>query len=266
MAFGRSNRNWHPLFSQNPDNLEPAFNPGPFQPMESLKVRLVDGPNAREGRVEVLHNGTWGTVCDDSWDDDDAKVVCRMLGYDTASATHMSKARYGSGVGPIWLDETQCTGQETNLGQCSMQAYGRGDCDHTEDAGVICPGESLKVRLVDGPNAREGRVEVLHNGTWGTVCDDSWDDNDAKVVCRMLGYKSTTHASKARYGSGVGPIWLDETQCTGQETNLGQCSMQAYGRGDCDHTEDAGVICEPVPDCRSLLCLMSPSIMDVSEN
>ncbi|XP_033764405.1 deleted in malignant brain tumors 1 protein-like isoform X2 [Pecten maximus] len=214
-------------------------------PKESLKVRLVDGPNAREGRVEVLHNGTWGTVCDDSWDDDDAKVVCRMLGYVTAVAVHTSKARYGSGVGPIWLDETQCSGQETNIGQCLMEPFGRGDCDHTEDAGVICQADSLKVRLVDGPSPLEGRVEVLHNGTWGTVCDDSWDDDDAKVVCRMLGHSSVVavHTSKARYGSGVGPIWLDETQCSGQETNLGQCSMEPFGRGDCDHTEDAGVIC-----------------------
>ncbi|XP_069120515.1 CD5 antigen-like [Argopecten irradians] len=217
-------------------------------PRQSLKVRLVDGPSPLEGRVEVLYNGTWGTVCDDSWDDDDAKVVCTMLGYGNAVAVHTSKARYGSGVGPIWLDETQCTGQETNLGQCIMEPYGRGDCDHSEDAGVICQKDTLKVRLVDGPSPLEGRVEVLYNGTWGTVCDDSWDDDDAKVVCTMLGQSSAVavHMSKARYGSGVGPIWLDETQCTGQETNLGQCTMEPYGRGDCDHSEDAGVICQQV--------------------
>ena len=44
------------------------------------------------------------------------------------------------------------------------------------------------VRLVDGPRYTEGRVELLYMGVWGTVCDDSFSTNDAKVFCRMLGY------------------------------------------------------------------------------
>lgn len=65
--------------------------------VEETLVRLVNGSGPHEGRVEVFHERRWGTVCDDVWDKKDGDVVCRMLGYQGATAVHKT-GRFGQGT------------------------------------------------------------------------------------------------------------------------------------------------------------------------
>ena len=101
------------------------------------------------------------------------------------------------------------------------------------------------MRLVDGIDETEGRVEIFYNGEWGTICDDIWGLPDADVVCREIGcpYGAIEAPGNAEFGGGTGAIWLDNVQCTGTELYLSDCVHNGWGEENCFHSEDAGVRC-----------------------
>ncbi|KAM7167499.1 scavenger receptor cysteine-rich domain-containing protein DMBT1-like isoform 4-T4 [Macrochelys suwanniensis] len=205
------------------------------------QIRLVNGADHCSGRVEIYYNGIWGTVCDDSWDLLDSNVVCKQLECGHAINATVS-AHYGEGAGQIWLDNVNCSGAESSLWACPSRGWGQHKCGHTSDAGVICSG-SKQVRLINGADHCEGRVEVHYRGTWGTICDDSWDLSDANVVCQHLGCGRSVNVTTANYGEGSGQIWLDELNCSGNESYLWACPSKGWGQHNCGHKEDAGVVC-----------------------
>ncbi len=99
-----------------------------------------------------------------------------------------------------------------------------------------------------GSGPHEGRVEVYLSGTWGTVCEDHWELQEATVTCRQLGYGRAV-AARTAYGGGSGPIWYDNVHCSGSEASLTQCSHRGLGVHDCDHSRDVGVICASECGC-----------------
>ncbi|XP_014881631.1 scavenger receptor cysteine-rich domain-containing group B protein-like, partial [Poecilia latipinna] len=204
-------------------------------------IRLSGSNEPCSGRVEIYHNGSWGTVCDDGWDLNDAAVACRQLGCGLALGAPQS-AHFGEGTGQIWLDDVVCSGNESSLAVCGHNGFGTHNCGHHEDAGVICSNHSIRLSGSNEPCS--GRVEIYHNGSWGTVCDDGWDLNDAAVACRQLDCGPALGAPPLAYfGQGTGQIWLDDLGCSGNESSLAVCGHSGFGTHDCGHGEDAGVNC-----------------------
>ena len=110
--------------------------------------------------------------------------------------------------------DLNCNGNEDTIFNCSYNNVQHRNCYYYEDAYVQCPGilnnnliiakimtHSIhtapnttdncingKIRLANGGSRFEGRVELCYGSVWGSVCSNLWDSDEAKVVCRQLGY------------------------------------------------------------------------------
>ncbi|CAC5384294.1 DMBT1 [Mytilus coruscus] len=206
------------------------------------QIRLVNGRTQTEGRVEVFHNNQWGTICDDAFDADDAKVVCKMLGYDTTFAEAFGGATYDQGTGPVMMGNVRCTGNENDIGDCPFNGWRNSQCAHSNDVGVSC---GAKIRLVGGISEAQGRVEIHHNGQWGTICDDSFDTKEGTVVCRMLGFDDSYAKvlPGAHFGQGSTNILMDKLSCVGTETDISYCNFGGWKNTNCTHNHDVVVNC-----------------------
>ena len=98
--------------------------------------------------------------------------------------------------------------------------------------------------LVGGNVVNEGRVEIFRQNSWTTVCDDGWDNTDANVFCRQIGYPGAEYSyGLAAFGEGSGTIQIRNVACTGTETDIRDCPFSTDANIACSHSEDAGVRC-----------------------
>uniref|UniRef100_A0AAY4CNI7 Lysyl oxidase homolog n=1 Tax=Denticeps clupeoides TaxID=299321 RepID=A0AAY4CNI7_9TELE len=232
-------------------------------------ARLKGGARVGEGRVEVLKGAAWGTVCDDRWNLQSASVVCRQLGFGSAIEAPTG-ARMGQGVGPVYMNEVQCRGDERSLWDCPHKAITSEDCQHMEDASVKCNVPYMAfdktIRLSGGRSRLEGRVETVISmaagtETWGLVCGDGWTMREARVVCRQLGLNFASSALQETWywdSSNVTDMVMSGLKCTGDEMALSDC--QRHRSVSCQRAGSqfsAGVICS---DTASDLVLNAPLV------
>ena len=91
-----------------------------------------------------------------------------------------------------------------------------------------------------------GRVEVLINNEWHTVCSQGFGLKEANVICNQLGFNGARRVRTGYYGEGTGDIIAIRNRgCDGGETNILDCDLQSVSANDseCSHDEDVGIEC-----------------------
>ncbi|XP_038076899.1 neurotrypsin-like [Patiria miniata] len=219
---------------------------------DDFKVRLVNGANQNEGRLEVHLNGTWGSVCQEKDNYEFAyqgsNVICQELGLGYGLDTP-SDGRFGRGSGPVMMGGyISCTGGESSLAQCyTRHNEPNQDClseSDTYEVNVICSGpipeSRYPVRLLSYSAKETGIVLIYRDGRWGAVCSEGWTETNSQVVCRELGFGPPL--STVTY-MGSGPMFLSGVSCKGDEETLDQCDRGEWYQHDCTNSMNVLLTC-----------------------
>ncbi|XP_063306968.1 T-cell differentiation antigen CD6-like isoform X2 [Pelobates fuscus] len=198
-------------------------------------LRLSGGGSSCAGRVEIFHDGVWGSVCDDGWDSLDAHVTCRQLGCGNALQA-LGASHYGPGPSKIHLDEIGCTGAELDLRDCP--ARHQHDCTALEHAGVICTNHKA-VRVSGGADNCSGRVEVFTDGVWGTVCEDHWFEDEFAMLCNTLGCGSFVRKTCHNHSLSTYTSFICK-----DTASLWNCSIYHKNHNICKESKALGVVCK----------------------
>ena len=95
-----------------------------------------------------------------------------------------------------------------------------------------------------------GNVEIYHNGSWGSICNQRVDQGDGLVICRQLGYPNVINITHTAWFGANGYImtWLTNISCTGNESKVTDCPRQ-YGwesPSACQESNQISVWCQGI--------------------
>ncbi|CAG5133296.1 unnamed protein product [Candidula unifasciata] len=201
-------------------------------------VTLVGGSRQEEGRVEIYHNGLWGSLCHVNLTHSEADSICRHLGFEGGISA--GPGHFGPGSGVTWVFNASCLGADS----CSLVTYTEesGHCNHDLDAAVLCDHMLRIVSSNGSTDTNEGRLEIYHKNAWLPVCADGWTDSSARVACQQMGFSSGYWLSLTKSVSNENSTFLGKTVCGGLETRLDICPSDGW-TDSCSGHKAAGVSC-----------------------
>ncbi|XP_071957646.1 uncharacterized protein [Antedon mediterranea] len=204
----------------------------------AIRLEKLDA-DGLEGRVEVFRRGEragiWGNICDNSWDEKDAIVACRQLGFKNVGYPvdgRRTALRYGSGKDvEYFYTDFKCNGSEDALRNCPYTTYtSEHNCiPDRQAAGLMCSAD-FDLRL-SGKSATEGILQIFYNGDWTDVRSEDFDDKSANVACMQVQddqdqrHTDGIIVDPSRYGNDVGSCQFSNFDCHGNETNIKDCDF-----------------------------------------
>ncbi|XP_033638727.1 deleted in malignant brain tumors 1 protein-like isoform X2 [Asterias rubens] len=212
------------------------------------QVRLVDGSIETEGQVEFFDKNTWKTLCSDDWGIEEVQSTCRQLGLPEPSSAVPPGGSFGrNGAGDTLPNSIICTGQELTLQNCFWTARAM-PCS-TGGAGAQCgmrpAAVEFDLRLANGSSITEGRVEMLYQGEWGSICKPSVKNLEATFICNQLGFQYSDGIKS--FGRGSGEVLVSGLNCNGNEGSILECYHKLDDSECAQYRYDLGVICSNLP-------------------
>ncbi|XP_061584265.1 scavenger receptor cysteine-rich type 1 protein M130-like [Cololabis saira] len=175
----------------------------------SRYVRLMNGTTLCSGRLEVYNprKGTWFSLCEADFNQQDAKVVCRELG--CGRPLVLKGVLYGEVEAPLWTEEFHCKGDESDIQSCESSGSILKTCSPGRVVGLTC---SDPLGLMGGTSRCRGALELKHLGEWRPVYGPEWTRREAAVVCEYLDCGSVISVQLRKLSSRR-PVWWIDPGC-----------------------------------------------------